>query len=904
MESLSNILKVLFIRDSDEILRTIFNPESNKFADRIINSDDFAHRLTHICRYNTLDQARNEIDLLRDKWMLEGKEFYMLHFSHNATVFNALLHFSACRIRLKNGIPICNFDKLLSWDELTKVLGEDLFVTSYLAAREIAERRQPLNNFNWDICLQHDANDLNVILDKPLADVHAHLKGSSANFDISWICLMNHISNRSNEFAELERRKLTPVIQTEYKSTTSPLYAKVIKAAAIRLYLLGALNNFKGYSEKAEKTLQDIIDSNGETTFYLINDLQSLLDLISFIDEEKVGGKVQVADYAISEIGKTVISQISGERRFLYQNFKAIYLDRYNGKKAILSTLFYYYLVVKEELRKEINQVNNSLGFANFEEYQDRKSIFLWKHPFYEKLMVQMAISNYMDHKGCGSRYMEPRIAPKKNVEQLNNAICEQDKAIRNQTFTTDDTAKWNYDYVCHFIKVADQGMTSYSEELLKMLPRHKILRDKVKEQALAILELRTRHFNNSNRLVGIDAANSEIACRPEVFAHAFRFLRAHKYDMEGTYYPKLPDLGRTYHVGEDFYSIVDGLRAVDEVLRFFHFNNGDRFGHALVLGTDVKRYYESKYYCVNAKLQVIVDNLAWLYVNACKCGCSSAITLFLKENYRKSCNILYNNTRKPIPDIVDYYHAWLLRGDDPYLYKEIVADSTDEKERWKDAIDLVSNSVSLWESNGFNYGKGIADARNNSVSCKLYHDYHFDVNIKRNGDKAYLLKINREVREELMETILKVQDWLLCEVERRHIAIECNPSSNLKIGNFDRYDEHPITKFNNVRLLSTYKSHDICVSINTDDSGVFSTTLEREYSLMALALEKCRKEGFQNSPRTILAWMDSVREMGHEQKFNKSTRSNNSDDFSLDDIDKQAISYFRNKERDLVIKR
>ena len=60
-------------------------------------------------------------------------------------------------------------------------------------------------------------------------------------------------------------------------------------------------------------------------------------------------------------------------------------------------------------------------------------------------------------------------------------------------------------------------------------------------------------------------------------------------------------------------------------------------------------------------------------------------------------------------------------------------------------------------------------------------------------------------------------------------------------------------------------------VSINTDDKGVFSTSLEREFSVMAAALEKkAAMEHDGNSPRRIYDWLDRIREMGFEMRFDR----------------------------------
>ena len=59
-------------------------------------------------------------------------------------------------------------------------------------------------------------------------------------------------------------------------------------------------------------------------------------------------------------------------------------------------------------------------------------------------------------------------------------------------------------------------------------------------------------------------------------------------------------------------------------------------------------------------------------------------------------------------------------------------------------------------------------------------------------------------------------------------------------------------------------------VSINTDDQGVFSTSLENEYALMARALESVRDEAGEPvyCRDDICEWLDRIRVMGNEQSF------------------------------------
>lgn len=59
-------------------------------------------------------------------------------------------------------------------------------------------------------------------------------------------------------------------------------------------------------------------------------------------------------------------------------------------------------------------------------------------------------------------------------------------------------------------------------------------------------------------------------------------------------------------------------------------------------------------------------------------------------------------------------------------------------------------------------------------------------------------------------------------------------------------------------------------VSINTDDQGVFDTSLENEYAIMTIALKKTKDENNQllYDLEDIYAWIDYVRRMGITQSF------------------------------------
>lgn len=84
------------------------------------------------------------------------------------------------------------------------------------------------------------------------------------------------------------------------------------------------------------------------------------------------------------------------------------------------------------------------------------------------------------------------------------------------------------------------------------------------------------------------------------MFAQAFARLSSFK-------------IGFTFHVGEDFYDIADGLRAIDEAILFLNLKRGDRLGHCLALGIQPQIYYSEHDYHLAIPYQVLIDDMVWL---------------------------------------------------------------------------------------------------------------------------------------------------------------------------------------------------------------------------------------------------------------------------------------------------
>lgn len=759
-----------------------------------------------------------------------------------ANIFQLLYRFSAHHLSLVKGSPICRYRHLFTWHDLTKWVGEDILTTAYLAKIDlyagISVGERVL--FQWPAYLHHDNEALNGLMKRNISELHAHLKGSTLNFELSWLSLMNQICGRCQAFKMLYE-EVVNANPLHRRGHARDLYMLVSLAAFIRLMLFQMLRGIP-------VSRKDVLCQFNQFLFIYHSDfaaterrqLQANIDLARHIYGQHYfcGSVADVPDYAIPADQQGLLAVLTGERWLMYSMFRNAY-DAGN-QDSFNKLLFYLYLHIKTLFRNELIQTNPQIGFHNFSLYEQRKEIFIPEGSVYERLMTFLALGTFLNDDP-GKRYMESRIKPK---ETVNGNYC---KLFQMQTYLTNnpymvDTTTWNHALIYHFIKTKDNKYHPNS-------PRHYALRYEVMKEAKAICKLHKSKNKLCDIVVGVDAANSEIYCRPEVFAQAFRFLRQQtRFQVH-----RLP-LGMTYHVGEDFYDIASGLRAVDEVLKFLGFCANDRLGHGLVLGTDVSTYYEKRGFELRSTNIDLLDNSVWLYFQGQKLPGCEPVCHFLCNFANQKFHEIYGDERF---DIIDYHDSWLLRGDAPEIYLK-------DRKEWN-AYNL---SLDPWSRYVFNNNRFSNVARKNLQACHLYIRYHYDRHVRKIGDQSAHFRIPRHVRQTFISLLEQVQQCLLRKIERLHIAIECNPTSNYKIGEMERYDQHPILKFNNLGINTPYPHREIAVSINTDDSGIFATSIDREYALMALALEKQQGESFGNTPRAIVEWLNNIRKMSVEQRF------------------------------------
>jgi len=866
----------------DNLRKSIRLLFANYCPDKILNLKDenvycnqqkfLEHGFYSFSSYS-VDEINNVFIKLDTDWFLTNNK--------DKSIFNLLYHFNSKVLVEENLEPFVIYRHLLKWRDLSYYIGEDLFTCSHFAFNDsISQRRRDF--FSWRPTAFSNNKQLRTLLGKGLAENHFHLKGSGPIFDLSWINVMNNITSFEERFTELEKEMtLLTKISNSSKMSKKELKVLTYKAAYIRLKLFNEIHGVKSDFEVDLSRDSNPLDSND-----LIIKLSKINQEIG-LNKKFFGHRfkhfkdTEVLDYAIPK--NIHIQNLShsftfyGERKLLYDCLKKIYSNDESFKK--FHYLFHSYLLIKAQFRAELIQINDKVGFGNFSKYQDRKESFLLDNSIYNTAFVNLAVNDTLLHSKISS--FEVRVAPKDEYNKLAKSISSYNKMLSNDALQSEKEYQADilgleskkealHFYTIHYIKKKDKLKVSSIANYVTC--RHSQLRKEIKDQSIAISTLREKNTKYSEFIRGIDAASSEFDASPEVFAQGFRYLKNHR--LKGTLNHLKEKINEhkmyaTYHAGEDFYDIVDGLRAIDECICFLNLTQGDRIGHALALGVDVNKYYQFKKNKLMLPKQMVLDNIVWLLAKIRKFGigiCRNEVnrleklyeTLFY-ELYQQNFDKNSDFKKKYFHQTV-YFDSWKLRGDDPYLYFDNLEENVYDK------INLT-----YWErcriNEVFPASKNI---RKNEDVKFLYQQYHFNPKIKEQGK---LIK-QFEISHDYMMLVTAVQEKMQYEIKNENIAIECNPTSNYLIGTFKRYAKHPITKFFNLGLETSEDLIKNCpqlsVSINTDDQGIFSTSLENEYALMAIALEKEKDEFGNNKYNStmIYEWLDKIRQSGLQQSF------------------------------------
>lgn len=858
-----------------------------------LSPDDFVEKMVRSNVYNSVQTMNAIIDELTkvkvnmkalrhyntetlEAWneYVVDKKWDYVKADNTRSLFEYVRNFAKECLLFQQGEPVFRIDKTHVWQSVSFHCGEDLFVSALMATRHLDENHTPLD-FQWNYILKSDFFLLNnLIQQRKIVENHYHLWGSAPNIDLSWLYLMNHPFGQQTRVDKLLKKDTSfySSVDSYHSSKRSDIYTLVKVAARIRIWLYQTC--IQGLrTPSATELLSRISKILNIRIDFAASDMEEIINLCRLQNTYKAYDTI--VDYAVDDANvdrDKNNSYLSGERRLCYKCLTYIY--QYDNtcrfRSDDVQLLFYLYLLIKHKFASIFIQSNEKTGFQNFKEYQDRKGVIIEGTP-YESMAANMAIQEAIEENHIEN--LEVRISPKDSPEQLSEAIRWIDKKsyrksqdecasfLKPDVDESSSLKKHPYFYVIHFIKGRKMQWNEDKNDL--PICREFQKRTMFEKQARALHDLRQRRSYGADKILGIDAASNEVNFRPEVFGQVFRYLSAPTVNYTTPFrhaYKPLPDLRKTYHVGEDFYDIVDGLRAIDEAVLFLELGNGDRIGHGVALGLDVEAWY-NRHQKIAIPIQNFLDNIAWILdkIREWNLNVSAGFYEKLKVAFDNYYNIVYNcnvsSERRHSPDLLSYVKAWELRGDNPECY---FGDKFVPSMR-------KQYDITEWDRYALRSVENYKDLENNSIAYDLIHRYHFDTALKKRAREITVLTPEPELVVLAKQLQLRMRNFIL----EKGIAVESCPSSNFLISNLEHFKDIPT--FN---LFPVQESNSdfvrLNVSINTDDQGVFFTSLQKEYAMLAGTLRELHDSNGLRvySDDQILNWIEHLINNSKQQCF------------------------------------
>lgn len=453
-----------------------------------------------------------------------------------------------------------------------------------------------------------------------------------------------------------------------------------------------------------------------------------------------------------------------------------------------LHQLFWHYARLKAWLLREHIQSPRREGFTYFrEDYYialRRLGDAQWfSTPDEQLTRWRTQLSPFKRLQG-----MELRCAPN-NTDDVKNMLAMAAKSHERHR-QGDGTPMLGV--IVHFTKPDDP---KDSENHVKEFTKLRVMLDNLK------VMLKTSASENLPRhLVGLDVANVEINAPNWLFLPIFLEFRP----WWRRELADFPTPGYTFHAGEEYLTLSQGLRHMDEVVSFFPWEANDRLGHGLALG-DHPGPWLRRHQLVPVPLEQLLFDRIWEYRMHAERGID--LPWHQRRDLEREIQALGRDLF-PADPVLDA-DQWLL------FYKGLYCPQA--------VMDALGNPVS-WDWIHGHETETAAQLRRDANVHQIFRRYL--------TSRSSLLKTHRHWRPlfpmaEEARRFEAFQEEMLARFSRKRLAIECCPSSNVMIRDMTRYRDHPL-----IRIRKK-----IPVMLNTDNPAIFGTHLDMELALLYHAL-------------------------------------------------------------------
>lgn len=474
--------------------------------------------------------------------------------------------------------------KFENWKKYTNGLDEDLLVINHLL-RSVDEGTRvesvhiPSIIANMKTFIESYDTQLDTILRKGVGINHLHIAGAYPS-PYLWVALMNNRIHPIDMFYEKN-------VPTEYKYNSkeelSVLRRNIDNSKRIRMALLKYISTIGD----SNCPIQDYFKSlMGQINIEFMNNSNShsqLNEEIASTRKCKIDYAEVLADYVDNDWSTVISRSLIGERLLLYKSLQLVSILSKN-EREYLSNILWLYFQTKNKFLGITQQTMEREGLKSFEYSLCAVDWAYSQNNNYEFLFE---IAEFLQ-ESRNVVFVEMMISPQDSFQRYDYLLKGLTKMAEVMYKNLHQNLKVKYEKVgigaiVHFKKAPVECIlhpTSSHKTKQKIKDDFCKNIDRQFETMVEYIDSRGSETSCTCRIIGIDATGLENGCPPSLFSRVFNSVMVTNNNLRNT-------LHRTYHVGEEFNSIMTGLRNIYETVMTFDMKKHDRLGHCIALGID-----------------------------------------------------------------------------------------------------------------------------------------------------------------------------------------------------------------------------------------------------------------------------------------------------------------------------
>jgi hypothetical protein len=721
---------------------------------------------------------------------------------YDMTPLHGLLKLAKELVEIRNGTPVCRDQAI--WHYVGRCIDTDLIIAACLARRQSPPvSGSVLAAASWPSVLGSGGFALEIIVNRELVDGHVHLGGALPG-TFYWLAAMTG-------FAHLDRVLAWDV------DTPTLWYQRLIAMQDLRRQLIRMLWG------NEPLTLQPRTDWT----------LSSEHPEEAFVDP--------ILEWLVPDpTERSRYNPVLGERFLLWAGLAAIFRGT---NRSMSGTLFLEYLRSRNSFIRRLTHDHGVRGLHRFQKtFRSHHLVFADTHHG-ERINLRkrrrarraiLKLERFRVRHALRYQFSDPTDAPwardfgsglqRRLVSTSSNDGLVSDQPIPSSAWRAPRQVELRVTPVAspfqaRIIHAYLKGVDDFIRYDLDAPPiRVGFIFHVLRQQDIAVtkLEAQTKLSGFLSLLeaipeirpfvVGIDAAGEETLMPNRELAPVF--LKVKEMVSEQLPRPGAPPIriGRTIHAGEDFRDLLTGIRCVDEAVSLLCLEPGERVGHGMALAFDPLHWYRGRSHVYPLRRDHLLD-LIW--------------ALFIGRLSQPEIGL------KPVAEIEHSVRVLL---------------------------EAQTQSV------GFRKATHIIEHLDDADWYQSDRDILRDLGVRWRDCQS---PITVRVDDHYLELVSSVRERVLRRIEESEVVIEVCPTSNLLVSALGSYERLPYLNLNQIHLAEEDELPQISFSINSDDPGVFQTTVANEYRVLGRAMIN---KGFRR--RKVLAWLEEARQVGVASTF------------------------------------